>query len=107
MKKDGKGRRAKLSGLGGVSCLALMKSCRSMKKKAAELDRGYASDLIAVGTTKGSFALLDIGTGHWTFRQSEAHASRINCIEVLNGKEVFTASNDRLVRLWDIRQRYY
>jgi WD40 repeat protein len=104
MRKEGKSKRAKLSGVGAVSCLAMMASARTGKKRSGA-DSTAASDFVAVGTNNGAFALLDISTGHWTFRQAEAHGGRVNCVEPINGREILSASNDRTVKLWDVRKK--
>ena len=106
LRKEGKSKRAKLINVGGVSCLAMMTSGKLSKLRRTGVEYSPASDIVAVGSKNGAFALLDINTGHWTFRQSDAHVGKVNCIDPLSGREVFTASNDRTVKLWDVRQRY-
>ena len=105
MRKEGKSKRAKLNGVGGVSCLSMMTSGKLTKLRRTGAESSLASDLVAVGSKNGAFAILDISTGHWIFRQTEAHGAKVNCIDPLSGREVFTASNDRTVKLWDVRQR--
>jgi hypothetical protein len=67
--------------------------------------RGGSDPLLALGTTSGLIAVVDINAGKSIFT-AEGHASQVTKLVPVKQNVFLSAGYDRMMKLWDVRMRH-
>ncbi|XP_071449736.1 WD repeat-containing protein 43 [Hetaerina americana] len=75
------------------------------KKKKSEVDSG-PSDILALGTKKGSIILYSVASGNAVGKLTDGHTRTVNDLSYsAKRNSLFSCGDDKLVIEWDVNQR--